>query len=1250
MSKGMRECVIDQIGRDILGPGSERLCGYDAEHEIIITEKVSDRYAVGVLYPQQEQNMPEPPTTDEDKGAGDSEDGDDEVGDSELTKGTGPASDAEYEDIAALSRAFKPSAMGMTFYASDVAGLVVEASAAEYIRVNECEGEIGRVRLPVVATEEIEWMRSHLSAKMADAKFEFAKYGDEYCIQCSDGDVSNVMRDWLDEGVFEALLDADFIKSLEKTDYNSSKKFTLEAVFKSYRGGSLSQVDKLAGLELEYPDEMKRLRALVALYVAGERLYRQRTMGWKRFPLNVHVDVAAMGFPTLPVGASAKKAVSLTNENENPVTGIELVMECLHEKPNSWRMSLSILNKYHSGSSDKTTGELHGDVLFCQPKIVCSGESLIIPTRDSRFLTKCPEDRVLEMLYRKCFCFGRGRGCSVRWKEDPNGGLASKIETTYLPTKAIKAPDWNVYPIELGEQLGKTALSADFLRKEENRTGVLESLDCFVGNYETWIDERRKEVLSDPELSKGEYKEAAASVVRNCEEAAKRMRQGIDTLTSSDAAYKAFRLANEAMHRTRQWRGSGLFKWRQFQLGFILISLSSLVNKDDPCRRTVDLLWFPTGGGKTEAYLGLTAIGIFYRYLTEENPAGTSVIMRYTLRLLASQQFSRACALICACDTIRGEDDALKLKPRITIGLWIGGRSRDNPEGLPNKIKGRESAEDIVKKLNSSKTHQVHPFQPETCPKCGRKIYDVGQRHRSGYDVSGNDFSVFCQNPDCDYHRRNGDGMPVQIIDECLYREPPTLLFGTVDKFAQLSHRDLSAKFMGLENGERVNPAPDLIIQDELHLISEELGTLVALYETAVSGLCTTCGGSAPKVVASTATVRRAYEQCSALFAAEHVAQFPPPGLDSKDSYFSKESNTDGRMYLGLESSGQTTSTTLIRLMAMLLFRANHLDIPEYEFENKSLEELDKYYTLVTYFNSLRELGACETWVNSDIYERIKGMSKREALSIRNLDPKRAAVMCSRTSSSEIKDKLEELQKDTLLTIPEKRYPQDVVLASNMLSVGLDVDRFCLMVMNGQPKKNAEFIQASSRVGRNDIDLGLVVTLYSGTKVRDRSYFELFPDYIQSFYKYVEPTTITPFTRAARERLLKPIIATLVRHIVPDFEKNDFSGGDVEDLIAKKGTIRLIVERRLDQLIACKVETEQTKRWTMQEFDEAYLELIELVKGHKVTQYDDMMFGRAPSDRVLFYSDVKGKAHWEGVSSLRHVDKSVMMELTDSED
>ena len=586
-------------------------------------------------------------------------------------------------------------------------------------------------------------------------------------------------------------------------------------------------------------------------------------------------------------------------------------------------------------------------------------------------------------------------------------------------------------------------------------------------------------------------------------------------------------------------------------------------------------------------------------------------------------------------------------KPQITIGLWIGGKSQDNPGGLPNDLK---AAKAIERKLNDSATRIEHPFQPEVCPVCGTKIYDVKQKHHSGYEVTAHDFLIHCQNPQCIYHRRNSKSMPIQIIDECLYREPPTLLFGTVDKFAQLSHRESSARFFGISNGYRLNPAPDLIIQDELHLISEELGTLVALFETAVDGLCALVGGNTPKVIASTATVRRAREQCTALFAAKSVLQFPPPGLDAADSYFSKESESDGRMYLGVQSSGQSTSTTLIRLMALLLFRMNHLDKPEFDFENKDLKELDKYYTLVTYFNSLRELGACETWVNSDISERVKGMAVREAQANRMLDPKRTAVMCSRTASSVIKDMLEELQKESLLTIPKKLYPKDIVLASNMLSVGLDVDRFCLMVMNGQPKKNAEFIQASSRVGRSDIDLGLVVTLYSGTKVRDRSYFELFPDYIQSFYKYVEPTTITPFTRAARERLLKPIIATLIRHLIPGFETNDFSRGDVENVKANKNQIRAILERRIDKLIDGGVEVSQTKTWALHEFDHAYDEFVYLVESKIVTQYDSNSFsGAPPTDRVLFYSNQRGRAHWEGVSSLRHVDKTIEMELLGKE-
>jgi len=1259
MSNSMRDCAIEIVRRDLLGPGSERLCGYDEEHEIIVTEKVSDRYAIGVLYPQVDHAAPEIEKASDSKDDVSCDGEETESEDELLGSGGHTGSDADYEDIAALSRAYKASAMGVTFYSTDPTGLKVEATAAHYKQIGdilkdhpERVGECGCVLLPLVCDEDVAWIKGKFGAALQDMGISFAQESGCNCI-IGTGEVSNETRAWLTDGTFEGAFSGEFLSALQDVDYSADTKYTIEKVFKAYRGVSVGQVDKLSSLDKSHAVEMRRLRALVALYVAANRLHLQRTRGWKRFPLSASYEMSDFDVGSLKPGQGKRKCVQLCEEDGAVCVGVELVIECLYERPGSYRVALSILNRYHNGI-EHGEGDLVGEEVFCQPKIVCSGPAVIIPTRDARVLTKCPEDRVLEMLYRKGYCYGRGRGCSLEWEEIKGTGTAVRIETTFLPKKAIKAPDWNVYPKELGDYLSSTAFSAGYLKDKDNKIGVLDALGKFVGNYEAWIQSKRDEIIADPVLRAGEYKDSAASVIKNCECAATRMRKGVETLKNNENAYEAFRLANEAMYRTRQWKegkSDAKFRWRQFQLGFILVSLTSLVDKQSPDRGMVDLLWFPTGGGKTEAYLGLTAIGIFYRYLTESNPAGTSVIMRYTLRLLASQQFSRACALICACDQIRDESLVLKKKPRITIGLWIGGKSQDNPEGLPNIIGGRDGAGQIIKMLNASKAHKAHPFQPETCPVCGTKIYSVEHRHHSGYDVDDNDFLIHCQNPECVYHRRNSDGMPIQIIDECLYRDPPTLLFGTVDKFAQLSHKDLAARFFGVSNGGRLNPAPDLIIQDELHLISEELGTLVALFETAVDGLCTSLGGNAPKIVASTATVRRAREQCAALFAAKNVSQFPPPGLEASDSYFSKESEAEGRMYLGVQSSGQSTSTTLIRLMALLLFRMNHIDKPEYDFANKDLKELDKYFTLVTYFNSLRELGACETWVNSDISERVKGMAVREALANRMLDPKRTAVMCSRTPSSDIKDMLEELQKENLLTIPQKLYPKDVVLASNMLSVGLDVDRFCLMVMNGQPKKNAEFIQASSRVGRSDIDLGLVITLYSGTKVRDRSYFELFPDYIQSFYKYVEPTTITPFTRAARERLLKPIIATLIRHLVPGYETNDFSDGDVEVLKSRKAQVRAIVERRIDKLIDSGVETPQTKVWTLHEFDHAYDEFVQLAESNIITQYDSAtaFTGAPPTDRVLFYSNQKGKAHWEGVSSLRHVDKMVGMELLGTE-
>ena len=358
---------------------------------------------------------------------------------------------------------------------------------------------------------------------------------------------------------------------------------------------------------------------------------------------------------------------------------------------------------------------------------------------------------------------------------------------------------------------------------------------------------------------------------------------------------------------------------------------------------------------------------------------------------------------------------------------------------------------------------------------------------------------------------------------------PPTLLFGTVDKFAQLTFvQDGKAGILfGLQNGTRVYAPPTLIIQDELHLISETLGSLVGAYESVIDGLCRAHDGMKPKIIASTATVKRADDQCRNLYARGRFLQFPPPGLSVESSFFCREKKDLGREYLGVQSHGLTPADTLIRLMASILVRADHL--ADYGF---SPEQADPYYTVVGYFSSMRELGSCESWVRSKIQDRVGEICSYEHYEKRFLgNPQKLNSL-----NDNIKNTLDDMEKKKL-PIGDDGRPIDVLLATNMLSVGLDVDRMGLMVVAGQPKKNAEFIQASSRVGRNSPDVGLVVSFFNGKRARDRSYFEVFPDFIQSFYKYVEPTTVTPHTFSVRERLLRQILVTLIRHLVPNRQK-----------------------------------------------------------------------------------------------------------------
>ncbi len=425
-----------------------------------------------------------------------------------------------------------------------------------------------------------------------------------------------------------------------------------------------------------------------------------------------------------------------------------------------------------------------------------------------------------------------------------------------------------------------------------------------------------------------------------------------------------------------------------------------------------------------------------------------------------------------------------------------------------------------------------NPFIMLNCPWCGAQMGPVefGRANRvKGYvqRAAPQRVEFCCEDPGCDF----GEGLPLYVVDEAIYAERPTLLIGTVDKFALLPWYPQARQLFGLDTGGAISP-PDLVIQDELHLISGPLGSMVGHYETVLDALCTVeeKGKRLPaKIVASTATICRAAEQVRNLYA-RGVFLFPPQGLRAGDSFFAKEEREKtGRMYVGIFATALSSHVTAqIRVISALLQAVK--SIPE-----KSPARLDAYWTVMAYFNSLRELGHAATLIRADITDYLNAMWDR--LQIRpddTGDPRRFInadrELTSRVQSSEIPEILQQLFVQWDGT--KDSHPIDVCLATNMIQVGLDVSRLGLMTVVGQPKTTSEYIQATSRVGR--ATPGLVVTVYNPAKPRDRSHFEHFRAYHQSIYRWVEPTSVTPFAVPVRDRALHALAITLVRYLGGD--------------------------------------------------------------------------------------------------------------------
>lgn len=760
------------------------------------------------------------------------------------------------------------------------------------------------------------------------------------------------------------------------------------------------------------------------------------------------------------------------------------------------------------------------------------------------------DDEVADLQYRDVCEFAVGHGVSAAAEKGPDNSC-SAVRTAWIPAAEV---EWVAPAVIPDVELSMEALSSVGSAAEAD-----EMLRPLVSHYRTWIEvQRTKYPGLDPQRVR-----TVNDLLIEAGHVATRIEKGIELLSEPDVL-DAFRIANRTMAKAARQREAVQRqtdpaaveppRWRPFQLAFFLMTLRSIADPKHSDRERVDLLFFPTGGGKTEAYLGLAAFTLVLRRLRNRGirSSGLSVLMRYTLRLLTLDQLSRASALICALELEREKDKARLGDWPFEIGLWVGSAATPNRMGKRGYTgPGKEYTAYIKTTRFQQDERKPAPIPIENCPWCGTKFNRNSFRLVPTVD-NPLDLRVHCANYKCEF---TGDRcLPILGVDEPIYRRLPAFLIATVDKFAALPWTGETGALFGhverydengfygpcnpgvggtLEGGPL--PPLDLIIQDELHLISGPLGTIAGIYETAIDALSTRVVDGKrvrPKIIASTATVRRADTQIRSLFERAEVTVFPPPGPDRRDSFFAETKPSDetpARMYVGVAAQGRSLKVILLRSALALLGAAQVAYEREGGKRNKS-NPADPYMSLVGYFNSLRELGGSRRIVEDEVRTRLGQYGRRK-----RLEPD-DRLFTDRTISYEVVELTSRVPTNEVAAAKRRlalRFHEDehvdVALATNMISVGLDIIRLGLMVVLGQPKTSAEYIQATSRVGRDPNRPGLIVTLLNVHKPRDRSHYERFEGYHATFYRGVEVTSVTPFSPRALDRALPAALVGLCR-------------------------------------------------------------------------------------------------------------------------
>ena len=1110
-----RDFIFEELQKELIGPhenifhppgkdwnnrtpsASINYQDQDQHRQEVLSQSPKFNYIAGVLYPKksekveivdESENVEEEQddiNQDEHLDINKSNDSVENKDDEELT--------SDNENIIDLTNEMQPSAMGLSFCVKDLFDFNIEIkNIGQYFKIGTRETVPDEAR--IVAYFVSKYAKDNYSYNLISNNFKLENSNRKTC----EFFLANTFK--VKENTFKNLVDY-FDKYGEHRE--GWKNSTVKKNDKIY--------ENLNNLDIS--SFQSKVFELINNETASEKI-QIKYDGYFRKKINSKITFTKKELAE-NLNKSISKKFTLLNGEEIKLSANVKVRK--NNFDNLFYVTSSIIN-----ISDNNDGAISIDNYFFQSNFTISPSNkgdFFQEYHEKKLKHLDEEEKSINLLHRNKKSFAIGHGCSSNWSLNKIGQCI-ELFSEIFPTYEIKP----IIPQQFND------LDLDMVKFSTDIEYTILQLTNLIKKYEEWLVQEKK---ASEEL-KDYFKETSNNNINKAEKSLLRIKEGIKILKSDEKVQSAFKFMNKAIAH-QQWHYDfstnkkdkknidfksinyqkelsklGKGKWYPFQIAFILLNIKSFQDPHSEDRNIVDLIWFPTGGGKTEAYLGLSAFVIFLRKLNNKNSSGVCVVMRYTLRLLTTQQFQRASALICACEKIRCENENLLGDKKIIIGLWIGGDTTPNKEAeakikLENMQRGRSFQND---------------FLLLSCPWCGE---EMGGKEAKGYRVESRRFTFVCPDQNCFFSKAH---LPVYLIDETIYKLSPDLLIGTVDKFASLPWKHEAIECFE-NNGDKLSP--DLIVQDELHLISGPLGSVSGMYEILIDSIfeknlnnrLVKC-----KIIASTATISRSEKQIRSLYARKS-SLFPPQTNQIENNFFAiEDKESEGRKYVGLFCSSSTSpQITMSKIVSSILISGKIL-----EKNTDKARIFDPYWTQLIYFNSIRELMAGATLINDDVQDYKQGIYSKKGFQLFDKSYYRNIIfdeLTSRVQSSDIPKILSKLfiEKDD----SKKNYPLDICIATNMIQVGIDIQRLSLMVINGQPKTTSEYIQASSRVGRKGGNPGVVFVILSPFRARDRSHYEHFISYHQSIYNFVEPTSVTSHSDAVRKRALHAVVIGLSR-------------------------------------------------------------------------------------------------------------------------